>query len=165
MFLCFVLLWLWLVAVHVLLYWWICECFAFVILSCTALSSLGNHKIWNTPQVCAGMHHQWGSWGHQGFRVFQHQTLSPRWPIRGWSGRRLRPSRSKPRAHPLHPKPPSGFLCSFIVGMYGPPLCSSSYTKPCPAAHQHGFYTAPPASGILLAAHLLDGAWDDEVWM
>lgn len=115
------------------------------------------------------MYHQWCSWGHWGFRVFQHHTPSPRWHSRGWLGPCLHPSSTNPQVCPLYPKPPCGFLCSFSYGADGPPLRSSSYSEPSQSfANQApnkppvwlvrrgptslGSYTAPPALGIWRAS-------------
>ena len=48
---------------------------------------------------CFGMGRQWCFlWDHGGFRVFQHQTPSPKWPSWHWSN-----SNSHPGSQPTHP--------------------------------------------------------------
>lgn len=125
---------------------------------------------YHTSLGCTGMHHQGWSWGHQEFRVFQHQTLSLRWPDWAWSDSGLHQSSStNSQACPLHPKPPGGFLWGFSDCLYGLLLCSSSYSKPeypelcrlsiqqapgspLQSAHKEpaslGFFIAPPAPDI-----------------
>lgn len=108
-----------------------------------------------------GMHDQWCSWGHWGFWVSTH-------PLTQVTHLGLIKFRSKPQACPLYPKPPSGYLCSYSSGTYGPPssllqwflaqseLCRvitlQTPSSPLPLAHREPASlvscTAPPAPGI-----------------